>query len=195
MIAMEEGNAEETGNEEVFPPPPPDYSDLESEEGIRVSVIKPFKPSPRISRIVPQGKCFYHPTKPASFICASCSKSVCSVCAVDLSGVYFCPQCAPYQSVISSPAPAAARQPDYSGLYRAMLMIGIILVLIGAFLSVAYWPLSSMSAARFENLQEHYWTEGGHNYEDYRPGDVIVIRDTIVRLETDYDPSYGVVTL
>ena len=41
---------------------------------------------------------------------------------------------------------------------------------------------------------EKYYDEGSHNLKDYRPGDVIVIRDTIVRISIDYDSIYGVVT-
>ena len=51
-----------------------------------------------------------------------------------------------------------------------------------------------MKAAEFENLRDRYWDDGGHNFRDYKPGDVIVIRDTILRMSVDYDPQWGVVT-
>lgn len=191
VIAMDEGDTEHLA---PLPPPPPDYSRIEKDEerGISVNVIKPFKPTPRVGRIVPQGKCFYHPTKPASYICASCSKSVCTMCGTNMGGAYFCPQCKPYQRPYTPPAAAKV---DNTSWYRAMLTIGILFAIIGTLLTFFYWPLTSMSAAEFENLQEEYWDGGGHNYEDYTEGDIIVIRDTIERIQTDFDPQYGVVTL
>ena len=191
VIAMDEGDSELRN---PLPPPPPDFSKVEKakEKGISVSVIKPFKPGVRVSRVVPQGKCYYHPTKPASYICASCNKSVCTMCGTNMGGVYFCPQCRPYQRTYATTAPET--EVDNTSWYRAMLTIGILFAIIGVILSVAYWPLTSMNAAEFDNLQERYWDGGGHNYEDYTEGDIIVIRDTIERIETDYDPQYGVVT-
>lgn len=194
VIAMEEGNSGDSEIKAPLPPPPPDYSRVEKarDQGINVNVIKPFKPSPRVSRIVPHGKCYYHPTKPASYICASCSKSVCTMCGTNISGVYFCPQCAPYRRTYAAPPPDT--KVDNTSWYRAMLTIGVLFAIIGIILAVAYWPLTAMNAAEFENMRERYWDGGGHNFEDYTEGDVIVVRDTIVRIETDYDAQYGVVT-
>lgn len=191
VIAMDEDDSELRA---PLPPPPPDFSKVEKakSKGISVNVIKPFKPGVRVSRIVPQGKCYYHPTKPASYICASCNKSVCTMCGTNMGGVYFCPQCRPYQRTYTTSAPETPV--DNTSWYRAMLTIGILFAIIGVILSVAYWPLTSMNAAEFDNMQERYWDGGGHNYEDYTEGDIIVIRDTIERIDTDYDPQYGVVT-
>lgn len=183
---MEEGEIGEKPGEEELPPP-------DELKDMKVKVIKPFKPSPRVSRIVRQGKCYYHPIKPASYICSSCGKSVCSVCAKNLGDVFFCPQCAPLEAPI--PPPSAPREAETAvSWYRALFTIGVILVIIGLLFVLLYWPLTSMSAAKFENLQEEYWDEGGHNFKGYRSGDIIVIRDKIVRRSMEYDPIYGVVT-
>lgn len=184
---MEEGNEGQIPDEESFPPSIEDFTE------VKVKVIKPFKPSPRVSRIVRQGKCYYHPTKPASYICSSCGKSICSVCAKNLGGVFFCPQCAPLERPSERP-PAPQEVKSAAVWYRALFSIGIILAIIGSILALYYWPLTSMNAAEFENLQEEYWDEGGHNYKDYRSGDTIVIRDVIVRKSIEHDPTYGVVT-
>ncbi len=182
--AMEEGDIGRMPVEE--PPPPPDVV-----SDVRVKVIKPFKPTPRVTRVVRQGKCYYHPAKPASYICSSCGKSVCSVCAQYTDGIYFCPQCAPYKRPTATSQPPA----DNTSWYRVFFLIGVIIVIIGLLLALFYWPLTSMSAAEFENLEEEYSTDGGHNFKDYREGDVIVIRDTIVRISVEYDEfRYGVIT-
>ena len=167
-------------------------SDLKDD--IKVNVITPFKPGVRVSRIIRQGKCYYHPAKPASYVCASCQRSVCNVCGTDVGGVYFCPQCTP---PVPTPTQAAIqeRPKTDTSWYKAMFSIGLILILVGAILFVAYWPLSSMSAAEFENIQEAYWNSGGHNFEDYRPGDIITIKDKIVRMNDSFDSQYGVITL
>jgi hypothetical protein len=194
VIAMEEGEAVRMQNEEPPPPPPPDYPmATEDASGIKVSVIKPFKSKPMVSRIVRQGKCFYHSAKPASYICSSCGKSVCSACTINFGGVFYCTQCAPPVPV-ERPVP---QQPaDYSGWYRAVFSIGLAIVIIGVLFALLYWPLTSMSAAEFENLEQQYQRDGGHNFEDYNPGDVIVIKDTIIRMEDDFDSGrYGVITL
>ncbi len=140
-----------------------------------------------------QGKCFYHPVKPASYICGSCSKSICSVCARNISGVFFCPQCAPSESPMERPSTTTA-PPDNTSWYRALFSIGLIFLIIGVLLALAYWPLASMSAAEFENLVDDYNAEGGHNFEDYRDGDTITIKDSIARITIEHDPSYGVIT-
>ena len=187
--AMEEGEYGKVIKEGPEPAPP-------EKDDVKVKVIKPFKPLPRITRVMRQGKCYYHPSKPASYICASCGKSICSFCATNYGDVYFCPQCAPYQTYQEYAAPPPQKEEVRErGWYNAILAIGIILALIGAIMALVYWPLTSMSAAEFENLQEDYWLDGGHNLKDYRPGDIIVIRDTISRIETDYDPTYGVITI
>jgi hypothetical protein len=166
----------------------------EQKEDIKVNVITPFKPGVRVSRIVRQGKCYYHPAKPASYVCASCQKSVCNICGTDVGGVYFCPQCTPPVPPTAQIPMQAAPKTDTSW-YKAMFSIGLILILIGAILFVSYWPLSSMSAAEFENINVAYWDSGGHNFEDYRPGDIITVKDKIVRMEDDYDSQWGVITM
>lgn len=184
---MEDGDIGDKTDEEEFTPSGEDTD-------LKVKVIKPFKPSPRVSRFVRQGKCYYHPAKPASYICSSCGKSICSVCAKGLGEVFFCPQCAPLEAPI--PPPTTPREAESAmSWYRALLTIGIILVIIGSLFALVYWPLTSMNAAEFENLEEQYLNDGGHNFKDYTPGDVIVIRDEIVRIFMDHDPGrFGVVT-
>jgi hypothetical protein len=186
--AMEDGDSGSDISGEDSSPSPDEHSD------IKVNVIKPFKPSPQAVRVVRQGKCYYHPAKPASYICTSCGKSVCSTCAKNLGEVFFCPQCAPFETFIPPPPPPQEIKKD-TGWYKALFTIGIILIIIGSIFVLAYWPLTSMNAAEFENLQERYMDDGAYNYEDYRPGDVIVIRDTIVRRLVENDPNFGVVTL
>lgn len=197
---MEEGEKKSIEDEEPLPPPPDDMNQppplegtSKGDEGVKVNVLKPFKASPRVSRIVRQGKCFYHPEKPASYICNSCGKSICSVCTRNFSGVFMCPTCAPYVAPRTQ-LPSPATYTDNKSWYRALLAIGVVLLAIGLILALFYWPLASISAAEYENLQEQYWNDRGHNYKDYKPGDVIVIRDTIVRISDDHDPMYGVVT-
>ncbi len=179
---------------ELPPPPPPDFPKAtEDVSGIKVNVIKPFKPEPRVSKIVRQGKCYYHPAKPASYICSSCGKSVCSVCSKSVGGVFYCPQCAPPVPVERPPPKPLV---DNTSWYRALFSIGLVIVIIGVLFAVLYWPLSSMSATEFENLEEQYLRDGGHNFRDYNPGDTILIRDTIIRMETDFDPGrFGVITM
>jgi hypothetical protein len=196
--------------------PPPDHDNVEKvppedqppldpgeEDGVKVKVINPFKPGVRISRVIRQGKCYYHPAKPASYLCASCGKSICTICGTDINGTYFCPMCTPVPSP-STPAlpPPESKPPDTSWIKPAFA-IGIIFILIGAILVVAYWPLSSISAAEFDNLQKEY-DEGdplnniapGTNFPIYRPGDTITIRDTIARrtIQTN-DSTFGTLTL
>lgn len=185
---MEEGESgNDKGEEESSP-----ISDEPSE--MKVKVIKPFKPGPRAMKIVRQGKCYYHPAKPASYICGSCGKSVCSICAKNLGEVFFCPQCAPFETQIPPPPPPQEAKKDTSW-YKALFTIGVILIIIGSIFVLIYWPVTSMNAAEFENIQEKYMNDGAYNFEDYRPGDVIVIRDTIVRRLVEDDPNFGVVTL
>jgi hypothetical protein len=184
---MEEEEVKKTEDETPSEPP-------EQKDDIKVKVITPFKPGVRVSRIIRQGKCYYHPAKPASYVCASCQKSVCNVCGTDVGGVYFCPQCIPPVPPMTQPVAQGKTKTDTS-LYKAMFSIGLILILIGAILFVTYWPISSMSAAEFENLQVAYWDGGGHNYEDYRPRDIITIKDKIVRMEDDFDTQWGVITM
>lgn len=183
---MEEGDTGEKLDEEELPPP-------DNLQDMKVKVIKPFKPSPRVARIVRQGKCYYHPAKPASYICSSCGKSICSVCSKNYGDVFFCPQCAPLE-IPRPPPPVVGESESAANWYRALFTIGVIFIIIGSLFMLAYWPLTSMNAAEFENLQEDYWNEGGHNFKDYRPGDVIVIRDKIERRVMEHDPMYGVVT-
>lgn len=176
--------------------PPPAH---EEETGVKVKVINPFKPGVRVSRVIRQGKCYFHPAKPASYLCASCGKSICTVCGNDISGTYFCPQCTPVPPPVTAAQSPEPRQPDTSW-YKAVLAIGIIFILIGAILVVAYWPLSSINAAEFENIRDDYFTPepgqpAGTNYPGYRPGDTITIRDTIVRRKIESnDSSFGTVT-
>ncbi len=189
-------------------PPPPDFEDTDISEDagiaedtritedVKVKVIKPFKPGVRISRMVRQGKCFYHPTKPASYICSSCSKSICGICGTNIGGAYFCPQCAPYRKTVYTPPPQPKETPTSdTSWYRALFSIGIVLIILGALLALAYWPLTSMSASDFDDMEYEYYDQGGHNFKDFRPGDTIVIRDTIIRIEADYDLTYGVITI
>jgi hypothetical protein len=182
---MEDG--EELDHTEDVPKP------VVEDDKIKVNVIQPFRPSVRISRVVRQGKCYYHPAKPASYICASCGKSVCTVCGRDVGGVYFCPQCAPPEVPIAQPVTPKVEEPNINA-YRALFSIGIILIIIGAILLAAYWPLSSMSAADFENLRKEYRDDGSHNFKEFRPGDIIVIKDKIIRVDVQHDPAWGVVT-
>jgi hypothetical protein len=183
---MEEGDMGEKLDEEELPSP-------DNLQDMKVKVIKPFKPGPRVARIVRQGKCYYHPAKPASYICSSCGKSICSVCAKSYGDVFFCPQCTPLE--IPRSPPAVGESESAANWYRALFTIGVIFIIIGSLFMLAYWPLTSMNAAEFENLQEQYLEDGGHNFKDYTPGDVIVIRDEIVRIEMDHDPGrYGVMT-
>jgi hypothetical protein len=207
---MEEGEEEQKPVEDSPPPPDPEDEGVREEEleplegvpstpvseegGVKVNVINPFKPSVRISRVVRQGKCYYHPAKPASYLCASCGKSICNVCGRNISGTYFCPQCAPASLPIAQSVTPAPKEPDTSW-YKAVLAIGVIFILIGAILLLGYWPLSSISAAEYENLLEDYRNDGGHNLKDYRPGDIITVRDTIIRLRVDHDANWGVITL
>jgi hypothetical protein len=203
-------NEEEKIPIEDVPPPEQDGDDKipmedvpppvqEKEKDVKVKVITPFKPGVRISRVIRQGKCYFHPAKPASYICASCGKSVCTICGRDVNGTYFCPQCAPVPAPVQ-PAPPPEPKPPDTSWYKAVLAVGIILVLIGAILAVAYWPLSSINAAEFENLRDDYFTPepgqpAGTNYESYRPGDTITIRDTIVRRKIESnDSTFGTVT-
>jgi hypothetical protein len=183
---MEEGDIGEKLDEEELPSP-------DNLQDMKVKVIKPFKPSPRVARIVRQGKCYYHPAKPASYICSSCGKSICSVCSKSYGDVFFCPQCAPLE-IPRPPPPTLGESESAANWYRALFTIGVIFIIIGSLFMLAYWPLTSMNAAEFENLQDEYWNEGGHNFKDYRPGDVIVIRDKIERRVMEHDPMYGVVT-
>jgi hypothetical protein len=180
--------------DDEVPPPSKD-----TPKDVKVNVIKPFKPGVRVSRLIRQGKCYFHPAKPASYICASCGKNVCNICGRDVNGTYFCPQCAPVLSRQAPAAPPEPKPPDTSW-YKAVLAIGVSLIIIGGLLSVAYWPLSSINAAEFENLRDDYFTPepgkpAGTNYAGYRPGDTITIRDTIVRrkLESN-DSTFGTVT-
>ena len=111
--AMEEGDSGKVPDEKQLPPPidedqlppPPD-----EEPEVKVNVLKPFKPKPRITRIVAHGKCYYHPAKPASYICSSCGKNVCSICARDFGGAFFCPQCAPFER--QRPKPPSPKPTD-----------------------------------------------------------------------------------
>ncbi|MEE9150920.1 MAG: zinc finger, RING-type domain-containing protein [Thermoplasmata archaeon] len=186
---MEEGDMGDPIGEEQLPPK------AEELPQIMVSVIKPFKPSPRVARIVRQGKCYYHPAKPASYICSSCGKSICFACAKNLGDVFFCPQCAPLETP-RPPHPTPREEESALNWYRALFTIGVILVIIGLLFVFMFWPLTSISAAEFQNLQEQYLRNGGHNFEGYNPQDVIVIRDTIIRMETDFDPGrFGVITM
>jgi hypothetical protein len=198
VVAMEDGEEKKVVEESSSPSP-------EKQPEVKVNVITPFKPGIRVSRVVKQGKCYYHPAKPATYVCASCSKSVCTVCGRDIGGAYFCPQCAPPDAPapVYESAPQSKPKADTSW-YKALLSVGVILILIGALLFLVYWPLSSMSAAEYENLMDEYYKDpdgpngsatGGHNIPDYRPGDSITIKDKIVRIEFENDPEYGVVTL
>ncbi|UCG69549.1 MAG: hypothetical protein JSV09_00555 [Thermoplasmata archaeon] len=193
--AMEEGDpGDKIGGEEssLLPDEPSE---------MKVKVIKPFKPSPQAVKVVRQGKCYYHPAKPASYICTSCGKSVCVTCAKNLGEVFFCPQCAPFETQIPPPPPPQETKRDI-GWYKALFSIGVILIIIGLIFVLIYWPLTSMSAAEFESLMEEYQKDpdgpgpetGSYNFKDYRPGDVIVIRDKIVRRSIERDPSYGPIT-
>lgn len=185
--AMEEGEYGKVIKEGPEPEPP-------KKDDVKVKVIKPFKPLPRITRVMRQGKCYYHPSKPASYICASCGKSICTFCATNYGDVYFCPQCAPYETYQEYAAPPPHEEASETGWYNAILAIGIILAIIGAIMALAYWPLTSISAREYEKLYEDYEENLFQNFKDYRPGDVIVIRDTISRIRTEYSQVYGVMT-
>jgi hypothetical protein len=196
VVAMEEG-------EKMKPMEGSSIPSSDEKTQVKVNVITPFKPGVRISRVVKQGKCYYHPAKPATYVCASCAKSVCTVCGRDIGGAYFCPQCAPPDAPISAVVSPEKAKADTSW-YKALLLVGVIMILIGSLLYVAYWPLSSINAAEFENLLEVYWEDpdgpngsamGGQNFPDYRPGDIITIKDKIVRRSIENDPQWGVTTL
>jgi len=59
------------------------------------SMVRPVAPLP-----VAIGRCFYHPSLPAAYICARCGRAICRYCAKPYGSLVFCPQCYPHVTPI-----------------------------------------------------------------------------------------------
>lgn len=98
-------------------------------EGLRT---KPQLAPTKISG-VPTRRCAYHPSIPAVYICAQCSRPMCLNCGVPHGYLYLCPQCyQPPQPVQPQPVRKAPQKPSTEFILG---LFGSILIIVGFF-----WP-------------------------------------------------------